>query len=157
MKKKKSTQTSLKTPKKHIKNNHQINNLAKILRPKVYITDSSNFKNLVQELTGNGKFSPISSPPTTDHIQEYHIYQDQNNLELSSFDSSCFSTPLEGSPDLHGQDSSFINQTMDYESLLMGIDHMSSFNYDHTCYGMFDQQEVCANYDYGYDFSSLIY
>lgn len=36
-------------------------NLIKILKPKVYIINSSSFKGLVQELTGNG--SPISSPP----------------------------------------------------------------------------------------------
>ncbi|KAJ4851264.1 hypothetical protein Tsubulata_019953 [Turnera subulata] len=39
----------------------QFDSLIRVLRPKVFITDSSNFRKLVQELTGNG--SPISSPP----------------------------------------------------------------------------------------------
>lgn len=42
---------------------HQFNTLIKILRPKVYITDSSSFKKLVQELTGNGSPTTLSPPP----------------------------------------------------------------------------------------------
>ncbi|XVF81679.1 hypothetical protein PTKIN_Ptkin15bG0174600 [Pterospermum kingtungense] len=38
--------------------------LMKVLRPKVYITDSSSFKSLVQQLTGNGT-SPSSSPSSS--------------------------------------------------------------------------------------------
>lgn len=51
-------QASLKVSK----NERQLQSLIKVLRPKVYITDSSSFKRLVQELTGNG--SSITSPPT---------------------------------------------------------------------------------------------
>ena len=40
----------------------QINSLLKAIRPKVYITDSSSFKRLVQELTGNGRYA-MSLPP----------------------------------------------------------------------------------------------
>uniref|UniRef100_M1DHH2 VQ domain-containing protein n=1 Tax=Solanum tuberosum TaxID=4113 RepID=M1DHH2_SOLTU len=42
-------------------NKKQLNNLIKLLKPKVYITSCSNFKNLVQQLTGNGSINPISS------------------------------------------------------------------------------------------------
>ncbi|KAF3652262.1 hypothetical protein FXO38_16193 [Capsicum annuum] len=42
-------------------NKKHFNNLIKFLRPKVYITSSSNFKTLVQKLTGNGSISSISS------------------------------------------------------------------------------------------------
>ena len=42
-----------------------LNRLIKVLRPKVYITDSASFKMLVQELTGNGSSSsPIASQST---------------------------------------------------------------------------------------------
>lgn len=41
----------------------KFNSLIKVLRPKVYITDSSSFKNLVQELTGNGSSTTLSPPP----------------------------------------------------------------------------------------------
>ncbi|OWM73281.1 hypothetical protein CDL15_Pgr001395 [Punica granatum] len=45
-----------KIKKKIIKRQQQppINSLIKVLRPRVYITDSSAFKSLVQQLTGNG-------------------------------------------------------------------------------------------------------
>ncbi|KAJ4850455.1 hypothetical protein Tsubulata_030397 [Turnera subulata] len=36
----------------------QFNDLIQVLRPKVFITDSSNFKRLVQELTGNESSTP---------------------------------------------------------------------------------------------------
>lgn len=42
---------------------HQFKSLIKVLRPKVYITDSSSFKKLVQELTGNGSPTTLSPPP----------------------------------------------------------------------------------------------
>ncbi|KAK2661932.1 hypothetical protein Ddye_000506 [Dipteronia dyeriana] len=39
----------------------QLNHLIKVLRPKVYITDTSNFKSLVQQLTGNINATSSSS------------------------------------------------------------------------------------------------
>lgn len=58
----KVSQESLKISKvDHQK--HQFNTLIKVLRPKVYITDSSSFKKLVQELTGNGSSNNTLSPP----------------------------------------------------------------------------------------------
>ena len=38
----------------------QLNSLIKVMRPKVYITDSSSFKSLVQQLTGNGTSDTVS-------------------------------------------------------------------------------------------------
>ncbi|KAJ0112906.1 hypothetical protein Patl1_01434 [Pistacia atlantica] len=91
--------------KKISKNPHekkQLNSLIKVLRPKVYITDSSSFKNLVQELTGNGNTTTaVSSPPdstynpdqtTVDQISTIHIEDDvhvharepESSLEASS-------------------------------------------------------------------------
>ncbi|TXG54543.1 hypothetical protein EZV62_019799 [Acer yangbiense] len=46
----------------------QLNHLIKVLRPKVYITDTSNFKSLVQQLTGNinaTSSSSLSLPPSS--------------------------------------------------------------------------------------------
>ncbi|KAL1821321.1 hypothetical protein ACET3Z_016190 [Daucus carota] len=45
--------------------NKNLNHLVTVLKPRVYIIDPSNFKSLVQELTGNGMTSP---PPTYDPI-----------------------------------------------------------------------------------------
>ncbi|KAI3778611.1 hypothetical protein L2E82_07992 [Cichorium intybus] len=59
------TQPSLKISKKE--SNNQFNSRVKVLKPKVYITHSSDFKALVQKVTGNGSPSlPVSSfsPPT---------------------------------------------------------------------------------------------
>lgn len=159
----------------------QLNSLIKILRPKVYITDTSNFKNLVQELTGNGKYSPVdSSPPppstsvslspptwevpfaeTEDHHHHNLAYQENSSLDLS-FDSSCFNTPLEVSPDLNltgslnrELENSLASQKMDFyrdlESMLMEMDS-GLCDYD-ACYGMFQQDQVCV---YDYDLSTFI-
>lgn len=136
-----------------------INNLIKIQRPKVYIIDSSNFKNLVQKLTGHGKYSPVeSSPPPRPPIQnyhhhhQYHHHHDENNDSLDlSFDSSCLTTPLEGSPELSitrsmncELGSSMDKQKMEFfkdlEAMLMEMD--CDYN---ACYGMFDQ--ACVDYD----------
>lgn len=65
----KVSQTSLKISKNDHQN-HQFNSLIKVLRPKVYITDSSSFKNLVQELTGNGSPTTLSPPSLEPNIVE---------------------------------------------------------------------------------------
>lgn len=66
------------------KNNKDFNSWIKVLRPKVYITDSSGFKSLVQELTGNGSSSslPITTAPppmkpqeVDNQIQDDYYYQ----------------------------------------------------------------------------------
>nr|KYP52248.1 hypothetical protein KK1_025852 [Cajanus cajan] len=65
----KVSQESLKISKNdHQK--HQFNSLIKVLRPKVYITDSSSFKKLVQELTGNGSPTTLSPPPLEPNMVE---------------------------------------------------------------------------------------
>ncbi|KAL2466685.1 vq domain-containing protein [Abeliophyllum distichum] len=158
-KKPKSTQVPMKIPRKN--NKKQITSLLKILRPKVYITDSSNFKTLVQQLTGNGNSTLLLSSPSpspsisqpVDIIQD-HAYQ-ENSWDLS-FDSSCFSTPLESSscfstslessPDLRIPET-LGSKNMEFsESLLLEMDPVS-YNYD-ACFAMI-QQEVCV-YDYGF-------
>ncbi|KAK4342212.1 hypothetical protein RND71_038028 [Anisodus tanguticus] len=83
----------------------QFNNLIKLLKPKVYITHSSNFKNLVQQLTGNNgssSSSPIissSPPPPPDHhdhdqrLQCIHQYYYKEYSQKLSVDSSEGSIP----------------------------------------------------------------
>lgn len=66
MAKRSKRQESAKTSKKEIVENkklQKLNSLIKVLRPKVYITDTSGFKRLVQELTGNTDTCP--SPEIT--------------------------------------------------------------------------------------------
>ncbi|KAM3395843.1 hypothetical protein P3S68_004849 [Capsicum galapagoense] len=93
----------------------QFTNLIKLLKPKVYITHSSNFKNLVQQLTGNNingssssssSSSPIiisSSPPPPPPRDHHHhhagdqrmkfVHQYQESSRELSVDSSEGSIP----------------------------------------------------------------
>ncbi|KAI4306002.1 hypothetical protein L6164_029321 [Bauhinia variegata] len=84
MGKKVSQATTLKISK-NSNERHQFNSLIKVLKPKVYITDSSNFKNLVQELTGNGSSTTLSPPPLEPKVVENSLListqQDQTSPE----------------------------------------------------------------------------
>ncbi|KAK0590763.1 hypothetical protein LWI29_031367 [Acer saccharum] len=94
MGKKKSPESVMKITKNHHKQHHhhekkQFNSMINVLRPKVYITDSSTFKSLVQQLTGlnaaaaidhddrissSSSSSPLPSPETQllDHDHDHH-------------------------------------------------------------------------------------
>lgn len=118
MGKKKVTQpatASLKTPK----NEKQLHRLEKFLRPKVYITDSSSFKQLVQELTGY-QTRTTNIPP-----EEVEKVPNMENIEIAStaMDSSfCMFDSFE-----QGFQPEVINQ----ESALMEVadPDMSMFNH----------------------------
>ncbi|KAL7605856.1 hypothetical protein Lser_V15G15425 [Lactuca serriola] len=57
------SKASVKISKNHHHHHHQQQQLSS-LKPKVYITHSSTFKTLVQELTGNNGSPESSIPPT---------------------------------------------------------------------------------------------
>ncbi|KAK1419761.1 hypothetical protein QVD17_29072 [Tagetes erecta] len=93
MAKKPLTQTSLKIKKQPTQ---QLNNLIKVLKPKVFITNSSNFKTLVQELTGNGSSSPESSSfsPLPPIPEPAHVIQiDDHDSPDPSLDHSLDCSP----------------------------------------------------------------
>lgn len=98
MGKKVSQSTSVKTSKNHEKKD--FNSWIKVLKPKVYITDSSSFKRLVQELTGNGSgttYSTITSPPPTkprelEKVPVIEIDEDQEIEPQSSVEASIDAT-----------------------------------------------------------------
>jgi|UniRef100_A0A2N9IBW4 hypothetical protein len=88
---KKVSQASLKISK----NEKQLHSLINVLRPKVYITDTSSFKRLVQELTGNGTNSITSTPPTmkqpdvvVENVPIIDIKDDQGDTDQSSMEAS---------------------------------------------------------------------
>ncbi|KAK9924118.1 hypothetical protein M0R45_032505 [Rubus argutus] len=96
---KKVSQTSVKISKKE---KNEFNSLIRLLRPKVYITDCSSFKTLVQDLTGNqsSNISITTSPshpqqlqrvPIVD-VEEYQVEPERStSVDVSndvSFDSS---------------------------------------------------------------------
>ncbi|KAJ9183622.1 hypothetical protein P3X46_007447 [Hevea brasiliensis] len=111
----------------------------KVLRPKVYITDSSSFKGLVQELTGNGT-AAISKPQTVDEkvTVTSTSSEDRGDPESSlerSLDSFEFRNQVISVPEEINQsyskliymddttsDDLWVNQQGDLESLLSDID-----------------------------------
>ncbi|OIT37590.1 hypothetical protein A4A49_54851 [Nicotiana attenuata] len=159
-------------------NKKQLNNLIKFLKPKVYITNSSNFKNLVQELTGNGSSSPmISSPPPPDHHHDHdqrlqfidHQYQEYSQ-ELS-IDSSKGSIPssfntFEASfqePSFSWLDSNnysnmgnqdqmdFSEEYRNIETWLLEMDSYTSYHHQYEGHVPFIQEQVSVD-----DYSSLL-
>ncbi|PNY11903.1 hypothetical protein L195_g008523 [Trifolium pratense] len=85
--------SSLKISKDIIHEKQHFNNLIKVLKPKVYITKTTNFKKLVQELTGNGNNINNTLSPTTLEVPKV---VDENHcnvfVESPSFENSSFST-----------------------------------------------------------------
>ncbi|XWS30923.1 hypothetical protein CRYUN_Cryun23aG0032900 [Craigia yunnanensis] len=102
MGKKLMSQVQVKISKTSTTEKKQLNSLIKVLRPKVYITDSSSFKSLVQDLTGNNgsrrvsQLLPSPSSSSFPHIVEkvvpvIDVEDDHGNPESSmesSFDAS---------------------------------------------------------------------
>ncbi|KAK1325681.1 hypothetical protein QJS10_CPA01g01678 [Acorus calamus] len=76
----KRNQRSLKICKDNYRK--QENSLSKVLPPKVYITDSSSFKSLVQDLTGNGINPMFSSPQIPS--EEFSVGECSSEVGLSN-------------------------------------------------------------------------
>ncbi|KAG6423756.1 hypothetical protein SASPL_114159 [Salvia splendens] len=108
----------------------------KMLQPKVYIADTYNFKSLVQQLTGNGKYPAPESFPAA-------------GLEAPLVESvSCGS--VGASPELE------IYKGL--EAMLMEMDSDSSHNFDiaSNCHQQDHQHQAASLYEYHYDFSGII-
>ncbi|XWS75717.1 hypothetical protein CRYUN_Cryun01aG0116100 [Craigia yunnanensis] len=93
MGKKISSQVQAKISKTNTSEKKQLNSLIKVLRPKVYITDSSSFKSLVQDLTGNGsrtvlQSSPSSLPQIVEKVVPVIDVEDDHGNPESSMESS---------------------------------------------------------------------
>lgn len=86
---KKLNQASYKISKDIIHEKQNFNNLIKVLKPKVYITDNSSFKKLVQELTGNGNFSKTLEQKNVENCNIIGTeFQRDPEIESNSFNSS---------------------------------------------------------------------
>ncbi|KAF5731336.1 hypothetical protein HS088_TW18G00013 [Tripterygium wilfordii] len=157
---KRASEASLEISKNEKK---QFNSLIKVMKPKVYITDSFNFKRLVQELTSNG--STISSaPPQTkpSQIVETSITvidiadpQSSCSTEDESVDESfdpfdaCYHVVLNEEINVANKTCD-LSSTMQLENLSNDWDLESWLlatepNSFHTSYASFsqDEQEVC--------------
>lgn len=129
----------------------QLNSLIKVLKPKVYITDSSRFKNLVQELTGfdkkvNSIPPPLNLPMLPQRAESHPVVeiQDDGVFPESSFDFSLDS----GSTSSSKQENEF-SEYRDIESWLLEIDQFQ--NYD--TYTPLALQDACM---YNYDFPGFM-
>ncbi|KAJ4729020.1 VQ motif containing protein [Melia azedarach] len=140
------SQASLKISKNHsekTKKKQQLNSLIQVLRPKVYITDSSSFKTLVQELTGNGISSSSSSsptPPTAHDPQPQAVIDHGGDPEISS---SCMETFSDTSLDSFEPRSYYYNYPLSSCSAEEGL----SNKYD-TVYNQMFLEETTASVEY---------
>lgn len=143
------------------KNKQQLNSLIKVLKPKVYITDCSSFKSLVQELTGNGSSSststtPVSSPSSSSpphpvEINSTEAFSDTYSHD-SSFDQPCSNNIIYDEPMLmedetaatsveyllmmnnHQQETElFAYQDLDLESWLLDMEPAAAAAYTSSC------------------------
>ena len=114
--------SSLKSSK-NIHEKQQFNNLIKVLKPKVYITKSSCFKKLVQELTGNGN---TLSPQT---------------LEVPKVVESCNIIGTEFQRDLETETTSVENASFSPEATSYNSSSTSEFSSDALLNEEFNQ--VC--------------
>ncbi|MED6136349.1 hypothetical protein PIB30_055324 [Stylosanthes scabra] len=71
--------SSHKVSKNHERQQQQFKSLINVLKPKVYITDTSSFKQLVQELTGINNGSSSSTPPF-----EQTMFENSPDLTIDS-------------------------------------------------------------------------
>ncbi|KDP32708.1 hypothetical protein JCGZ_12000 [Jatropha curcas] len=90
-----SKTSSSRICKNHPEKKKQFNNILQVLRPKVYITDVSNFKRLVQELTGNGCSNTTPTPldsqvneqACVSIVSDFEIRENSLDLSFDSLDS----------------------------------------------------------------------
>lgn len=173
--------SSLKSSK-NIHEKQQFNNLIKVLKPKVYITKSSSFKKLVQELTGNGNGNTLSpqtlevpkvvescniiesettSVENASFSPEATSYNSSNTSEFSSdallneeFNQVCNQLCLDES--LFFQDS-FVNQPLDE---LLAFQNLESLLFDVETnppfYSFYEQIEMPDVSIYDYELSGLL-
>ncbi|KAJ4729019.1 VQ motif containing protein [Melia azedarach] len=135
-------QASVKISKqKNHENKRQLNNLMRVLRPKVYITESSNFKRLVQELTGNNTGSYTSTvqlpPPLTRTAAdtELHDHESINNISVPVID--CVNIEEDGDgccpSSMEAYSFQFCNNVLssDYNQIMYSLnDDGSTFDFD---------------------------
>jgi len=173
--------SSLKSSKNIIHEKQQFNNLIKVLKPKVYITKSSCFKKLVQELTGNGNTlfpqtlevpkvvescniieSEITSVENASFSPEATSYNSSNTSEFSSdallneeFNQVCNQLCLDES--LFFQDT-FVNQSLDDQ--LLALQNLESLLFDVETnppfYSFHEQIEMADVSIYDYELSGLL-
>ncbi|OMO85537.1 VQ motif-containing protein [Corchorus olitorius] len=177
------SQVKVKISKKNSekkKEQQQLNSLIEVLRPKVFITDSSTFKTLVQHLTGNGtsevSHDLLPSPPSSstsspqivpavidvdqdiDHHHAAGNVNPESSMETYSFDASVdesFQVCNSNHYLALNEDYQILNQAYDYDPL--PFQDTNSTENDHFLMDInVDQQEVGNSLMAYGDFESLL-
>ncbi|KAM3698971.1 hypothetical protein ACJW31_06G227000 [Castanea mollissima] len=162
------------------KNERQLQSLIKVLRPKVYITDSSSFKSLVQELTGNGSSTiepdvqlanvpvidikdqedPESSIEASFASLEYSSELCHQNEELNQVSNPIYLDDSTFEDSAVNYDSTFQDSTVNYGVDLLAYNDLDSWPLDMESFPFYNNhaqidQEVSI-YDNDYEFSGLL-
>ncbi|KAG8478010.1 hypothetical protein CXB51_027795 [Gossypium anomalum] len=146
-----------------------MNSMIKVLRPKVYIIDSSSFKSLVQELTGNPTVSSPSSSSSEKMVPVIEVEDDHGNPESSMEYSASFDASVESFRACNGLTLPLDDTNISSEYMLMNQRESSlvygdlqaflELDADEQCFGGLDnayseiRQEVSI---YDYELSGLI-
>ncbi|MBA0560577.1 hypothetical protein Golob_017465 [Gossypium lobatum] len=148
-----------------------MNSMIKLLRPKVYIIDSSSFKSLVQELTGNPTVSSPSSSSSSSEkmVPVIEVEDDHGNPESSMEYSASFDASVESFRACNGLTLPLDDSNISSEYMLMNQRESSlvygdlqaflELDADEQCFGGLDNvyseigQEVSI---YDYELSGLI-
>lgn len=114
------------------KHQHQeFNSLIKVLRPKVYITDSSSFKNLVQQLTGNGNGNITTSTSTSTSTSTPPPVHDDDHPQVQ-FYVETLSASFNTEPPNSASSSGFCDLDQFWNSEIMCLDQNDAvFEEDH--------------------------
>lgn len=139
----------LKIPKKNTseKNKKDFKSWLNVLRPKVYITDSSSFKSLVQQLTGNGRTSSSSysiSPPSMEEPREVeNLIIPKANIELEDYREPESSTDVTIDACVDHDDSSDDHQHYLYSSQVLSTTTSTDQDHHHHHQDHDDHQVLC--------------
>ncbi|MBA0715514.1 hypothetical protein Golax_014406, partial [Gossypium laxum] len=121
-----------------------MNRMIKLLRPKVYIIDSSSFKSLVQELTGNPTVSsPSSSSSSEKMVPVIEVEDDHGNPESSMEYSASFDASVESFRACNGLTLPLDDSNISSEYMLMNQRESSLVYGDLQAFLELDADEQC--------------
>ncbi|KAF8007812.1 hypothetical protein BT93_K1720 [Corymbia citriodora subsp. variegata] len=167
-----SEASSVKVSRNHEKkprpdHHHQLHCQIKDLKPKVYITDASSFKRLVQELTGNAASNPavpsspnsiLTSCPETASGGSAQV-QEPMSLPVEDRDHHGVSWSMMAEVQVPVIESSQITGDIDHPVGLVGLEELESWlleDVDHLAVPFsessyyYDHHQEVSIYDYGF-------
>ncbi|MED6186149.1 hypothetical protein PIB30_064041 [Stylosanthes scabra] len=160
-----SAKISKKNNHQKKQNNNNFSSLIKVLKPKVYITDASSFKKLVQELTGNNLNENVPSAKITtfsSSLEPLYMVDDKNlnlnslsnieeeetsknSFEISSLSlsPSCYYAPTMNHEDMVYGESAITDMQKSLENII-AYQNLESVLFDDTDPNQYQYDECCA-------------